>query len=91
MQRLLAAAEKLLEPPWRGIRVAVRERYRPEEFEAFLREHLRLYAAEVHALGRSVRLAGLLAPVHERLRRSMEREANALAHDVTRLLYAAMR
>jgi hypothetical protein len=88
MEGLLAATERLLAAPWRGIRLAVRSRYRPEQFEGFLREHLQLYAAEVNALGRSVRLAALLAPVHERLRRSMEREANTLAHDVTRLLYA---
>ena len=88
MEGLLAASGRLLGPPWRGIRLAVRERYAQAEFEAFLREHLRLYAAEVHALGRSVRLGALLAPVHDRLRRSMEREANALARDVTRLLYA---
>jgi hypothetical protein len=88
METLLGVTERLLQGPWRGIRIAVRERYRPEPFEALLREHLRLYAAEVHALARSVRLAALLAPVHEHLRGSMEREANSLAREVTRLLYA---
>jgi hypothetical protein len=88
MERLRAAAETLLQAPWRGMRLAARVCYGPAEFEALLCEHLGLYAAEVQALGRAVRPAALLAPVHVRLRRSMEREARALAQDVTRLLYA---
>lgn len=84
--RLLEAAARLLQGPWRGIRPAVRACYSEADFEAVLREHLRLYAAEVHALGRSVRLAALLAPLRERLRRTMDEQANLLARDAARLL-----
>jgi len=91
MERLRAAAAALLERPWRGIRPAVRARYAEAEFEALLREHLRLYACEVDALNRSMRLAALITPLRKRLRKTMEEQASALARDVARLLYAAMR
>jgi hypothetical protein len=52
-----------------------------------VREHLRLYADEVHALSRSVRPALLVAPWRERLRALMEKQANALAREVASLLY----
>jgi len=57
-----------------------------------VREHLQLYAAEVHALSRSVRPALIVAPFRSRLRALMEQRANALAREVAHLLYnAAMR
>ncbi len=87
IERLLEAARALLEPPWRGIRPAARARYRRAEFETLVREHLRLYAAEVHALSRSVRPAIAVAPFRERLRTLMEKEANALARAVADMLY----
>jgi len=87
IERLLEACRALLAPPWRGIRAAARARYGRAEFEALVREHLRLYAAEVHALGRSLRPALLIAPWRERLRALMERQANALAREVADLLY----
>ena len=87
IERLLQAARALLEPPWRGIRAAARARYGRAEFETLVREHLRLYAAEVYALSRSVRPALLVAPLREHLRRTMEQKANLLARDVARLLY----
>ncbi|HEX7221102.1 MAG TPA: hypothetical protein VF280_17980 [Burkholderiales bacterium] len=89
MQHLLDAAAALVRAPWRGIRPAARACYSRAEFEDLLREHLRLYAAEVHALGGSVRPALLVAPVRERLRALMESRADSLARDVAALLYAA--
>ena len=90
--RLLEAARALLEPPWRGIRAGARSHYTGEQFEARVHEHLHLYAAEVHALSRSVRPAILVAPWRERMRALMEKQAHALAREVTDLLYGrAMR
>lgn len=92
MQRLLDASRRLLAPPWRGMRAAVRAAYERAAFEAALVEHLRLYAAEVHALGGSVRPRLLLAPLRARLRRVMEEQADALAREVSDLIYdTAMR
>jgi hypothetical protein len=92
IERLLEAARALLEAPWHGIRPAARACYRRADFETRVREHLHLYAVEVHALSGSVRPALLVAPFRSRLRALMEERANALAQEVTRLLYdAAMR
>jgi hypothetical protein len=88
MQHLLAAAAALGGAPWRGIRPAARASYSRAGFEALLREHLRLYAAEVHALGRSVRPALLVAPLREGLAALMQARADALAREVAELLYA---
>jgi hypothetical protein len=88
MERLLEAAARLLQAPWRGIRPAVRARYSRAEFETLLGEHLRLYAKEVHALGRSVRLGALVAPLRARLLKTMEAQADSLAREVADLLYA---
>jgi hypothetical protein len=87
MEQLLAATARLLQPPWRGIRAATRSHYNRAEFETLVREHLRLYAAEVHALSRSVRPALLVAPFRNRLRALMDERANALAREVAALLY----
>ena len=87
IERLLEAARSLLEPPWRGIRAAARAHYGRAEFETRVREHLRLYAAEVYALSRSVRPALLVAPWRSRLRALMDDQANALAREVAHLLY----
>ena len=91
MERLFDAAARLLRPPWRGLRPAVRACYDEAEFAALLGEHLRLYALEVHALNRSVRVPALMAPLRgviaDRLRAIMELESKALACGVTRLLY----
>ena len=65
----------------------MRASYGEAQFAIMLREHLQLYAAEVDALNACVRFALLMAPLRERVRRNMEAQANALAHDVTRLLY----
>lgn len=92
MERLLAAAAALARAPWRGIRAAVRARYARAEFETLLGEHLRLYAREVHALSRAVRLGALVAPLRARLLETMEAQADCLAREVADLLYArAMR
>ena len=92
MERLFDAAARLLRPPWRGLRPAVRACYDERDFAAALAEHLRLYALEVHALNRSVRVPALIAPLRgviaDRLRAIMELESKALARGVTRLLYA---
>jgi hypothetical protein len=87
MERLLEAAGKLVQPPWRGIRSAARACYGRAQFETLIAEHLGLYASEVHALSRSVRPAVLIAPLRERLRSTMEAQADALARDVAGLLY----
>jgi len=89
IEHLLEAAAALARAPWRGIRPAARACYSRAEFEALLHEHLRLYAAEVHALSRSVRPAFVVAPVRERLRALMESHADSLARDVAGLLYAS--
>lgn len=92
MQRLLDASRRLLAPPWRGMRAAVRAAYERPAFEATLAEHLRLYAAEVHALGAAVRPRLLLAPLRARLRSIMDEQAHPLARELAELLYArAMR
>jgi hypothetical protein len=88
MQHLLDAAAALARAPWRGIRPAAKARYSRAEFETLLREHLRSYAAEVHALGRSVRPALLVAPLREGLRAAMEARADSLARETAQLLYA---
>ncbi len=87
IERLLETARALLAPPWRGIRPAARARYGRAEFETRVREHLRLYATEVHALSRSVRPALLVAPWRGRLYALMSEQANALAREVADLLY----
>ena len=91
MERLLEAATRLLAAPWRGLRPALRACYEEAGFAARLGEHLHLYALEVHALNRSVRvpmLAGLLRGlIAERLRAIMEAESRVLAREVTSLLY----
>jgi triosephosphate isomerase len=88
MERLREAAARLLEPPWRGMRRAVRAAYGEAEFAAFLREHLRLYAREVDALGGAVRPAVLVSLFRARLLAAMEEQAERLAQDAARLLYA---
>jgi hypothetical protein len=87
IERLLEAVGALLREPWRGIRAAARAHYSRAEFETRVHDHLHLYAAEVHALSRSVRPALLVAPWRERLRALMEKQANALAREVAHLLY----
>ena len=92
MERLFDAATRLLRPPWRGLRPAVRACYDEAGFAAALGEHLSLYALEVHALHRSVRVPALIAPLRgviaQRLRAIMDLESEALSRQVTRLLYA---
>ena len=87
IERLLEAVGALLREPWGGIRAAARAHYSRAEFETRVHDHLHLYAAEVHALSRSVRPALLVAPWRERLRALMEKQANALAREVAHLLY----
>lgn len=87
IERLREAARALLQSPWRGIRAAARACYSRAEFETRLREHLHLYAAEVHALSRSVRPALLVLPWRSRLRALMDEQADALAREVAELLY----
>ena len=92
MERLLDAAARLLRAPWRGLRPAVRACYGEADFAALLGEHLRLYALEVHALNRSLRVPALMTLVRglvaDRLRAIMDLESRTLARQVTRLLYA---
>ena len=91
MQRLLDAAARLLAAPWRGLRPAVRACYGERDFAAALAEHLRLYAMEIRALNRSVKVPALVSPlrsvVAERLHAIMDRESKALAHEVSTMLY----
>ena len=91
MERLLEAAARLLAAPWRGLRPALRACYDERDFAARLGEHLHLYALEIHALQRSLRvpaLIGLLRGlVAERMLAIMEAESRALAHQVTRMVY----
>lgn len=87
IERLREAARALLESPWRGIRPAARACYSRAELETRVREHLRLYAAEVYALSRSVHPALLVAPWRGRLRALMDQQASALAREVAHLLY----
>ena len=92
IERLFDAAARLLRAPWRGLRPAARACYDQADFGALLGEHLRLYALEVHALNRSVRVPALMALlrglVADRLHAIMDLESRALARQVTRLLYA---
>lgn len=92
LERLFDAAARLLRAPWRGLRPAVRACFDEADFAALLGEHLRLYALEVQALNRSVRVPALMAPLRgliaDRLHAIMELESKALARQVTRLLYA---
>ena len=92
LERLFDAAARLLRAPWRGLRPAVRACYGQADFAALLDEHLHLYALEVQALNRSVRVPVLMAPlrglVADRLHAIMDLEAKALARQVTHLLYA---
>ena len=92
MERLFDTAARLLTAPWRGLRPAVRACYDERDFAARLGEHLHLYALEVHALNRSVRMPALMAllrgTIADRLRTIMDLESKALAREVTRLLYA---
>ena len=87
MQQLLEVSARLLAEPWPGVRRAARAHYTRDQFEAIVRRHLRLYAREVDALGRSVRLSALLVPLRLRLARLMHEQAGALARDVCGLLY----
>ncbi len=95
MERLIDTAARLLAAPWRGLRAAVGACYDEREFAARLGEHLHLYALEVHALNRSLRVPALLAParglVADRLRSIMEHESKALAGEVTRLIFLKWR
>jgi hypothetical protein len=92
LQQLLDVSARLLAEPWAGVRRAARAHYGRDEFEAILRRHLRLYASEVDALGRSVRLGVLLVPLRQRLAALMQEQAGALAREVCDLLYdGAMR
>jgi len=92
MERLFDAAARLLRAPWHGLRPAVRACYGEADFAVLLGEHLRLYALEVHALNRSLRVPALMALLRgliaDRLRSIMELESKLLARQVTRLLYA---
>lgn len=91
MERLSDVAARLLTAPWRGLRPAVRACYDERGFAALLGEHLRLYALEVHALNRSLRVPALMTPLRsliaDRLRAIMELESKALADQITRLLF----
>lgn len=87
MRQLVEVSARLLAAPWEGMRRAARARLRRDECEAILRRHLGLYAAEVDALARGVRLSALLAPLRLRLAGVMRSQADALARDVSRLLY----
>lgn len=94
MQHLVAAASAIL-GAWagrRGIRAVVRACFTQAEFAAALYGHLHLYAVEVRALSRSVRLPALIAPLRDGVARDlyeiMERQAHALAADLARSVYA---
>ena len=87
MQKLMEVSAQLHATPWRGIRRAARGRYAPNEFEAIVREHLHLYAREVDALGRSVRLSVLFAPLRARMLQTMRAQADKLARELAELVY----
>ena len=87
LRQLLEVSARLLAEPWPGLRRAARRHYAPNEFEAILRRHLRLYAQEVDGLGRSARLSMLLVPLRLRLASLMQEQAAALAREACALLY----
>ena len=81
---------------WResaGLRAALRIAYFQPDFERLVREVLDLYAREVQALSRSVRLPLLLAPVREivagHLLDVMSETGARLAHDLTGGVYGS--
>lgn len=93
MERLLEAAYRILSA-WRTegrLRLALHAAFPRADLERLLREMLRLYALETRALGRSVRLPALLAPVGERaaehLFSTMNEVGARLAVEVVRTVY----
>jgi len=79
----------------RNLRAAVRAAYSESEFESLAREVLDLYAREVRALSRSVRLPLLLAPLRDSFAAHvlgvMSDVGASLARDLTRGLYGPRR
>jgi hypothetical protein len=75
IERLLFGAYRVLAAcrEGHGIRTAIRAVYGELEFERDLRGNLELYAKEVHALSRSVRLPSLLMLLREQLASTLQR------------------
>lgn len=93
IQRLGEAAYRIL-PAWREerrLRTALRGIYAESDFERLLCEVFDLYAREVQALSRSVRLPALLAPLRESFAQHlldvMSGVGARLAHDLARDIY----
>ena len=93
IKRLMSASGRVLDQ-WRDqgrLRAALRGAFTQSELETTLRQILDLYAREVRALTRSVRLPLLLEPLRERLAQhllAIMRGAGArLAADVARGVY----
>ena len=93
IQCLADAAYEILSA-WRkgrSLRAALHATYSQSDFERLVREVLCLYARETRALGRSVRLPALLAPLRERLAQHlldvMSDVGARLARDLARDIY----
>jgi len=97
IDKLLTAAYRILEAgrTVRGSRSAIRSAicstYARDDFERLLQDLLRLYALETRALSRSLSLPRLLAPLRERLAKSlyevMSDTANRLARELASCVY----
>ena len=86
IERLLIVSARICDA-WReadGMRAAMRRAYDAVTLERELTDILRLYALETTALSRSVHLPALLAPLRDRLARSVNSIMNDAAVRLTR-------
>ena len=95
IERLLDAAYQVLDSWQRenGIRAAIQASYSRVELERLLFDLLQLYASETRVLSRSVRLPALLAPIRERIAKSlhgiMDDTAKQLTAELTGMVYSS--
>ncbi len=95
IERLSDAAYRVLDRWQRqsGIRAAIQASYSRVELERLLYDLLQLYASETRILSRSVRLPALLAPIRERIAKSlhgiMDDKARQLSAELTSVVYSA--
>ena len=95
IERLVDAAYQVLDSWQRenGIRAAIQASYSRVELERLLFGLLQLYASETRVLSRSVRLPALLAPIRERIAKSlhgiMDDTAKQLATELAGMVYSS--
>ncbi len=95
IERLLGAAYRVLDSWQRenGVRAAIQASYSRVELERLLLDLLQLYASETRVLSRSVRLPALLAPIRERIAKSlhgiMDDTAKQLTAELTGMVYSS--